>query len=193
MEFCIEENKKSEEIILSPFGEYNIVITTYKTKGGCWDTYRYQVRSDEKIIKTVYSTSCKKLYKFFRRYDHECLFITTSSYTQKFIDLVTLEEYDSNPNNKFCWVKIDPNPSGSILAVTGCYWSSLDEVRFIPFDNPNDGWDNYIDIVDDADIKWIDDYTASVEEVKYSSDGGSDKDEVYTYILKIQNGKISTS
>ena len=179
--YCISENEKSSNEVISPSGKYKLTIKSYKTKEGCWNYTSGSVTrvDDDSLITTINRDYSAFNHSFFNRDGVEWLWTGKTYLSQCFVNLETGEIYDNSTDkaingSSFCWTNVMTNASGTILAVVGCIWGGPYDIIFYDFTDPAKGWpliefDGYqtdydISADQDYELRWIDDTT-----VEYTS------------------------
>jgi len=146
-DFFVEENRKEKTYTKqSPSGRYQLEISYYGTKKGCWNYSRGIVRrvaTDEVVcdIKRNYSSFT---HSFIEKNGQEYLITGRSYMSQTIINLDTGQEWeppgDQYDGHAFCWTGAQITPDGNTLIVDGCHWACPFETRFYDFTDPSQGW-----------------------------------------------------
>jgi hypothetical protein len=169
--YCIPENEVSSTNITSPSGKYHLNIKSYKIREGSWNctTGIITRTSDSSIVTTINRNYHMFSHHFIIKDGVEWLLTGRTYLSQCCINLDTAEIYENSHINSFFWAEIMPNPSGTILAVMGCYWGCSYEILFYDFSDPSKGCplikiidyqsDYNLDLHDGYELKWIDDTT----------------------------------
>ncbi len=142
--YLIPENILSSHSVLSPSGQYKLIINNYKTKEGCWSYSKGIVTriGTEEIVDEIprnYSFN----YSFIIKDGCEWLIAGRKYLSQYFLNMDTGEHYDNDVDAhrfSFCWIRSKANPDGSILAVEGCVWACPCELEFYDISDLSKGW-----------------------------------------------------
>lgn len=177
-DFCVPENLVPQETktIISPSGKYSLTVFQYKTSNDpnkrTWNYSKGVVKNiqTEEIVSEICRNYPGFEHLFFQNRGREWM-ITGKTYTsQCFIDLDNGNVYDNKDEtsiNDLCWTQMIPNASGTILAVSACFWGGPFEYYFFDISKPEDGWpmlkyttydpDYYLLIDEDYSfVQWID-------------------------------------
>lgn len=133
------------KIYHSPSGKYQLVISKYPSREGCWSLSRGEVfrTKDLKLIGDV-----KRNYYQFpfawaegHKNGHDYLICGEDYQGQTIIELDTGERKDYLPfvaykGFGFCWASICPSPDLTKLLVSGCIWAAPYEIVVYDFTNP---------------------------------------------------------
>lgn len=134
---------------------------------GDWTVIRV---SDRSILRTGKRTIGSEKFSFFQRGEHEWLQMSNHTTRQSFLNLETLEYYDSSQfesssdeeeekgevvsidediddwlyTTEYCWHTVIADPTGTTLAVPGCTAddksNAFGEIQFFDFSDPSNGW-----------------------------------------------------
>lgn len=166
---CRDETQTGlQKKFLSIGGKYALVITNHDTGTG-WQYSRGRVYAGENLIATICRNYTHFPFAFVLGHSktgHDYLVCGTDYQGQTVIELTTGNRVDYIPEKGgFCWTEPFPNPSGTILAVPGCFWGGPYTVRFFDFSNPMSLPHPLIaedQNADDVNHPWIDDSSCVV-------------------------------
>jgi hypothetical protein len=137
----VEDSTKIEK---SPSGKYELEISKYKTRKGCWNYSKGVVYKDKKkpieIVKRNYHHFPFEWVESHPN-GHDYLICGEDYQGQTIIELDTGKRIDYLPEAAkrgfgFCWVAINASPNKTTLAVDGCVWAGPYEVLFVDFSEP---------------------------------------------------------
>jgi hypothetical protein len=168
--YFTNENALAETTITksSPSGKYNLVITQYKTDPGYGNYSLGTVSNGDITIDTVQRNYKEFTYVFIEGHPngHDYLVCGEDYQGQTIIELDTGKRKDWIPSmGGFCWTKIIPSPSKTLLLVDGCYWGCPFYSIIVDFSNPLNA--PYDILTEDYTIEdfetWNDDDSCSIE------------------------------
>lgn len=159
-EACLPEYERLEkrEIIMSPSKRFKLIISYYNTNSfmGVTNSGDYTsgtiIHNDtNEVIGVITRNYSPFEYTFFNRGSEEWFFGAPDCISQILINLETKQKYEKrNPvypnegeySDRLVWQKVYPNPSGTILAVDGCYWccETGGDFEFYDLSDPKEGW-----------------------------------------------------
>lgn len=134
--------------IVSPSGQYKVVVQPYSTEKGGWNITQGTVirTKDGKQIAQVTRNYRFNNCSFVMKNDEEWLITGKSYMGQTIINLDREIEYndpkhpDKYEGFEFCWANSTLSPDGNTLCVTGCHWACPYEHKFYDFTDPSKGW-----------------------------------------------------
>jgi len=153
--------------ILSPSGQYKLVVSSFSTRQGCWNYTRgkvFKIDSDEPIAVVDRNYSA---FPFSWIEDHpngHVYLVCGEDYQgQTVVELDTGKRRDHLGENaqkgfEFCWSEHRFDPKSMILTVCGCHWACPYEFRIFDFTNPMAGWPElelYGPSAEKEDREWI--------------------------------------
>lgn len=150
--FIIPDNKTKQEEYYSPSKKYKLIVSTYKTKQGCWEYTCGEVFrvADDKLICSIPRNYCSFMHSFLVKNNQEWLQTGKTYMSQTFVNLDTGEMFDDMNKEmetkrykkgwSFCWSSSSISPDGNTLVVCGCYWGASSEIKFYDFTDPSKGW-----------------------------------------------------
>lgn len=169
---CRDETQSGEpRVETSPSGKYRLVVTGHSTGKDTWNYTKARVYEGDRLIETV----CRNYNNFpatwLEGHTNKDYLICGEDYQgQTVIELSTGKRVDYTPKGAeegfgFCWMDHHPNPSGTLLAVEGCYWACPYETLIVDFANPMSPPYLILGRVDDGDHfgGWADDETCRFE------------------------------
>ena len=141
-DFCIPENLLSINEYHSPSGKYSLLVSTYKTKEGCWNCTKGDVIYYGDVIFSIYRNYSNFPFMFVEDHPNNTDYLVCSeSYTTStVVDLKSRNVNRCAYDSMFCprsW-KISPNKQ--TIVVNGCYWACEDQIKIFDFTNPMEPW-----------------------------------------------------
>jgi len=168
---CRDETQQGLPQIFN-LGPYVLEVTSHATSKGCWAYTRGRVFKGTRLIETIYRNYSGFPYAYIARHanGHSYLICGEDYQGQTVIELDTGKRVDHMPEAGkhgfgFCWVVVNPNPDGTLLAVEGCVWACPYQVQVIDFAEPlNAPW--LILHTDDIEnfTGWSDNSTCQISE-----------------------------
>jgi len=142
--FTAENLAGEPKIHNSPSGKYRLVVSTYKTKEGCWNYTRGEVFDGKKLVADVKRNYTTFQYAWAEGHPngHSYLLCGEDYQGQTVVELDTGKRADSGATEDttkgfgFCWAVVHPSPDKKVLAVDGCYWGGPYEVVLFDFREP---------------------------------------------------------
>lgn len=180
--YFIPENKTDAREELSLSGRYKLVISSFKTKDGCWNYSQGEVyrNSDNKLLGTVQRNYSAFPFLFIEDHPRGDFLICGENYQgQTVIDLINEKRKDFLPSTAskgtgFCWASYTYEPINQMLIVDGCYWACPYETKFFDFSDPMEkGWDVLTDEYIDNDVRKPEIYADGTIEC-YETENGYD-------------------
>lgn len=133
----------SASVHTSPSGKYTLEIVEYTEGPQSWNYSRGTVRQNDsgELIADVKRNLGNFWFCWVLRSDGEYLLCGEDYQGYNIIDLAGKQTVLTFPpeayeGGGFCWVSVHPSPSGSLLAVEGCYWGGSNELVIYDFSNP---------------------------------------------------------
>lgn len=138
----------SRKEILSPSGQYKLVVSCFSTGPGTWNYSQGVVyrKDDDKPIATVQRNYGAFPKLFVEGHPKGDFLVCGEDYQgQTVIELRTGTRRDlmsdgSDQGFGFCWADYEYNAPNQILVVCGCHWACPYEHRFYDFSDPMSGW-----------------------------------------------------
>jgi hypothetical protein len=162
--YFVPENAGKSREVLSPSGDFKLVITSFTTGSGSWDYTQgliYRVGSDTPIFEVQRNYASFPFSWVDHPNGHQYLLCGEDYQGQTVLELDTGTRKDFLPTEAkegfgFCWVTHRFDLTSCTLVVEGCIWACPYEFRFYDFSDPMRGWPyleidgNYVD----ADEQW---------------------------------------
>lgn len=159
--FISENIKKINEPEFSDSKKYKLIVTTFKTKTGCWGYSKGIVYKDDQIICEIKRNFESFPFLFIENHKngHDYLICGEDYQGQTILELDTGNKInylpeEANSGCGFCGVEYKFDPQSSILIVSGCIWGGPYEYKFIDFSNPMEWTQIQCDEFIEADFKW---------------------------------------
>lgn len=163
-DFFTDDNEQAREEIISPSGQYLLVVRYYSTKENCWNysrgtIYRHDTANEagspsSQILCDRVSeiADVKRNYSAFpyawvesHPNGHDYLVCGEDYQGQTVVELDTGRRRDHLPPEAekgvaFCWASAKFESVRQMLVVCGCHWACPYEYRFFDFSAPMAGW-----------------------------------------------------
>lgn len=141
-----EEYFKEENLVFTKtieFGDYSLVVESYKTGEGYWNFTRGKVYYKDELIADVKRNYGSFHYRFIDHDNGNTYLVCGEDYqgytivncTQRTVNTFIPEEWLKGWG--FCWIETDIDLSGNELIVEGCYWGAPYERVIYDFSNPD--------------------------------------------------------
>lgn len=142
--FCRDETQAGDpKVVVSPGGQYRLVLTEHETRRGCWAYTKGKVFKGDQLLFEVCRNYSHFPYLFVEGHPngHDYLVCGEDYQGQTVLELDTGKRVDYLPPNAlkghgFCWAQIHISPSKNTLAVEGCIWAGPEEVMIMDFSDP---------------------------------------------------------
>lgn len=126
----------------SPSGLFTLTVTRYKTRDGCWDYSRGEVRTVSGVLVADVQRNYSTFWHAWGQHPNgnEYLLCGADYQGQTVVNCTTGQRYDYLPPEAengygFCWANC--TVSGTTLVVDGCYWACPYERVVYDWTNPD--------------------------------------------------------